>query len=81
MIDIQPHLDKLDRLKEYMDAVLEYNPSVFRVIGYNTFQTNYTEPKKVYDRDGKLIYTAFGDSLRLPIIEQITFEEYLQLNN
>lgn len=70
MIDVQPYLDKLDRLKEYMDAYVElkvwmYTP--LKVIPYEQYDViqNYNIQEYIDSWNNKY--------KKLP--------EYLQLNN
>lgn len=65
MIDVQPYLDKLDRLKEYMDAYVNYKANE---IGKTNRVLN------LYFTTGMLI--SYSGTHNKP-----DFEEYLQLNN
>jgi hypothetical protein len=71
MIDIQPHLDKLDRLKEYMDKRVEYQP-------IDVWMDLQVCPDSFYLRQGLPLPKPYKKIIRF---FDLTFEEYLQLNN
>ena len=80
MIDIQPHLDKLDRLKEYMDASIdnEIKSVWIDMDALEEKPMSIKEIMKWFDSTGVMFYTPNRNE---PIVKRITFEEYLQLNN
>jgi hypothetical protein len=70
MIDIQPHLDKLDRLKEYMDAHIELK--VWMKMPLKPFPYNRLSQIEKYHTKEHLEYWNR---------KYKTLPEYLQLNN
>ena len=82
MIDIQPHLDKLDRLKEYMDAKIDSKGEGVWIDIYSLDITwkQYTvnELIELFFQTGVLLGNS---NQQQSTIRKVTFEEYLQLNN
>ena len=77
-IDIQPYLDKLDLLKEYMCLKIDGKGKVFMV---NTDAIPYRMPTKellrIWDETGLLFCTSIdNDNYEPP--KEITFEEFYQ---
>lgn len=80
MINIQPYLDKLDRLKEYMDGYIDSGNGIW--INIEALSPDFTleEIIDIWDKTGCIMYSRHVDENCEPP-RKITFEEYLQLNN
>lgn len=80
MIDVQPYLDKLDRLKEYMDAWIDGGGSGIW-INIDALSKDFTveEIIDIWECTGWLICNREIDETYKPP-RKLSFEEWLQLN-
>jgi hypothetical protein len=78
MIDIQPYLDKLDKLREYMFLRIDGKGKVFS-INIDAIPIHHTPEEiiQLYYQTGFLLGTSiYNDSYQQP--REITFDEWLE---
>lgn len=77
MIEVQPFIDKLDKLREYMGLLIDS-----RITGRIWFNANalpnlpFEKLMEIYNQTGIMFYNSEEPTK----FEQFTFEEWLKLN-
>jgi len=74
MIDVQPYIDKLEKLKEYMALVIDNRGSC---ISFNTDVFSSLRPNDIIDLYLQTGIMFYRDGYQQSKVKKLTFEEWL----
>ena len=79
MINVQPFIDKLDRLGEYMDMKIDNKGSILTIDWEWMHKITLEAAIDIYKQTGHMMY-AHPEKHQQPISRKLTFEEWLNIN-